>query len=266
MRPSIFLCLVLGCGGSESQPAEGDAATSEVSDAMDTAPVARPVDAVLADYVAAWTEADATKRNAKLEASVTKDVYYADNTPLRATTLGELSKLMGSLITKYRGVRMKKQSGPDAHHERMRFLYRLTDTTDAPISEGLQYIELAADGRFKRIIAHFDPIPAAVMLESAMSSFIAAWTTPDAAKRLDRLRGTLSGAFIDRNAGPLDAEALAKQIDPSVALAVGGFQEFADGFQVAYTRGPNKGVFLGRRDVAGLLAEVSAFEGDPPKP
>lgn len=262
--------MLLGCGSSESPAEQTDAAVDGISDAPvldDSAVTKRAIDAVLNDYVAAWSEADATKRAAKLEASVTKDVFFSDLTPLKTTTLADLSKLMGSLITKYRGVRMKKVSGADVHHDRARFLYRLTDTTDAPINEGLQYLEISAtDGKLTRIVAHFDPAPPAAMLEPVIKNFTTAFTTTDAAQRLDLLMKSLGGVFIDRTDGGLDAAALAKKIDPAMPFTVDAFQEYDAGFRVAYTRGSTKGVFLGRRNMGGLIAEVSAFEGDPPKP
>jgi hypothetical protein len=261
---------LFGCGASETPATEdagatGDVATETAMD-VDSAVVKRPIDAVLTDYIAAWSEADATKRNAKLAASVAKDVYYADLTPVKTTTLADLSKHMGAQITKYRGVRMKKLSGPDLHHERMRFLWARTDTTDAPIADGLDYMEVGPDGKFTRIVGHFDPVPPAPMLEPVMKSFVAAFTTSDVAKRRELLTASLAGAYIDPAAGALDIAALAMKIDPSVALNVDGFSEHEGGFRLAYTHGATKGVFLGRRNASALIAEVSAFEGDPPKP
>ena len=269
--PVAVLCFSLfGCGASETPATEDASATGDVgaetSTDVDSAIVKRPIDAVLTDYVAAWSEADATKRNAKLAASVAKDVYYADITPVKTTTLADLSKHMGSLITKYRGVRMKKLSGPDLHHDRMRFLWARTDTTDAPIADGLDFMEVGPDGKFTRIVGHFDPVLPAPMLERVMKSFVAAFTTTSPAIRAELLTASLAGPYIDPAAGPLDVAALVMKINPSIALNVDGFAEHDGGFRLPYTHGATKGVFLGRRNGAGLIAEVSAFEGDPPKP
>jgi hypothetical protein len=268
---TFFLCLLMGCGSSEpSANNNDDAAVADSADtaiATDDGVTKRSIEAVLNDYVAAWMEADATKRMAKLEASVTKDVFYADLSPVTTKSITELSTLIGNAIKKYRGIRLKKLSGPDVHHDRMRFLWSMTDTTDAPIADGLDYIEISPiDGKIQRIVGHFDPAPKPTMLEPVMTSFTSAFTTTDAALRLDLLTKSLGGVYLDRTDGALDAAALAKKIDPSVAFTVDGFQEYDAGFRIAYTRGTAKGVFLGRRNMSGLISEVSAFEGDPPKP
>lgn len=269
---SLIALLALGCGSSDNPPAENDAsATDSAVDGADTPIAKRAVEAVLADYIAAWSEPDATKRNAKLAASVTPDVVYTDPTGKLAGSAA-ISKAIADAIAKYRGVKMTLTSGPDAHHDRLRFHWRYTDKTDAPIAEGVDHVTIGADGRFTIITGHFDPVqPAPPSLDPALALFRDAFSAGDEMTRVEMLKRSLAGMFIDKTGGPLDAAALGAKIGmvlkaaPAAKLSYDGFTEHDGGFRIPYTFGETKGVLFGRRDTGGLIAEVTSFEGDAPK-
>ena len=265
--------LALGCGSSDNSPADNDAgATDGAADGGGETPIAkRAVEAVLADYLAAWSEPDATKRNAKLAASVTPDVVYTDPTGKLAGSAA-ISKAIADAITKYRGTKMTLTSGPDSHHDRLRFHWRYTDKTDAPIAEGVDHVTIGADGRFTLITGHYDPVaPAPPSLDPALALFRDAFSAGDDMTRVDMLKKSLAGVFIDKTGGPLDAAGLGAKIGmvlktaPAAKLTYEGFTEHDGGFRIPYTFGDTKGVLFGRRDTGGLIAEVTSFEGDAPK-
>lgn len=268
---TMVVLFTLGCGGGADEPGGDNTDTGASDTGVDTgtttdAPaMKRPIAQVVSDYIVAWQEADATKRMARLDASVTKNFVFVDGT-LSTKTSAELSAEIGKIITKYRGVKMTLTSGVELQHERVRFLWKYTDKTDAPIGDGLDLAFVGADGRLTKVVSFIDPVgPEPPTFDPVLTSFRDAFGTADPTKRLELLKKSLAGIYFDKTDGALDATALSAKIG-TTPLKYNGFQEHNGGFRIPFTLGAKTGVFLGVRDTGGLMAEVSAFEGDPPKP
>jgi hypothetical protein len=46
----------------------------------------------------------------------------------------------------------------DLHHGRLRFAWKLTDASGRTVVEGIDFCELAPDGRLRRIVGFFGPL------------------------------------------------------------------------------------------------------------
>jgi len=57
------------------------------------------------------------------------------------------------------GARIPISSGIDQHHGVLRFSWVLVDPQERPIMEGMDFVELAADGRLQRIAGFFGAVP-----------------------------------------------------------------------------------------------------------
>ena len=58
-------------------------------------------------------------------------------------------------------VRLVQASGIDEHHAVLRFTWKAEGATEPPLAglEGLDIDELAGDGRLRRIVGYFGPLP-----------------------------------------------------------------------------------------------------------
>jgi hypothetical protein len=118
------------------------------------------VDEVVATYAAAWGELDAARRQKLLEAAWSDGGTYTDPT---AHVVGRdaLVTHIGSFQATMPGTRIVATSAVDAHHDRLRFTWRLEGSDGASITEGIDFGELASDGRLRAIVGFFGPPPAA---------------------------------------------------------------------------------------------------------
>ena len=115
---------------------------------------------VIAAYVAAWAERDEAARRRLLERAWADDGTYTD--PL-AHVLGReaLVQHIGLFQQQAPMVRLVRASGIDEHHGVLRFAWKAEGATEPPLAglEGLDIGELAGDGRLRRIIGFFGPLP-----------------------------------------------------------------------------------------------------------
>lgn len=58
------------------------------------------------------------------------------------------------------GHSFRRSSGIDAHHDLVRFSWQLLDPSGAPVVEGFETAQVAADGRLACTLGFFGPLPA----------------------------------------------------------------------------------------------------------
>ena len=63
-------------------------------------------------------------------------------------------------IGRFHGARVVATSGVDAYDGHLRFAWRMLDADGVVTLEGIDFGELAPDGRLKRIVGFFGPLPA----------------------------------------------------------------------------------------------------------
>jgi hypothetical protein len=109
-------------------------------------------------YVAAWNETDPEARRRLLERSLTADAPVIYPTAYCARRDDAVAAI-GELQARFPGMRIVQTSGLDEHHGYLRATWRLLRGDGATQVDGVDYAELATDGRFARVIGFHDPLP-----------------------------------------------------------------------------------------------------------
>jgi hypothetical protein len=110
-------------------------------------------------YGNAWVETDEAKRRALLEKAWADDGVYTDPQS-HVEGRDALIALIGG-FQQQSGASIVATSGADVHHGKLRFTWKMLGADGNAVMEGIDFGELADDGRIKRIIGFFGPPPAA---------------------------------------------------------------------------------------------------------
>lgn len=110
-------------------------------------------------YGAAWNEPEEAARRKLLEAAWSDDGAYTDP---QSNVQGRdaLVALIGGFQKQMPGARIELASGVDQHHDRLRFAWKLVGPNEATMVEGIDYGELAEDGRLSKIVGFWGQPPA----------------------------------------------------------------------------------------------------------
>ena len=111
-------------------------------------------------YCAAWSTAARATRDQLLERIWADGGTYLDKGNTRADGRAALSDAIGRMAQRYPGAHFQC-SRPQAHHDVMRFAWILRGRGNAEMLNGMDFAELAADGRIRRIVGFFGPLPSA---------------------------------------------------------------------------------------------------------
>ena len=115
------------------------------------------VDGVIATYCAAWNETDPVKRDKILQEVWDDDATYTDptvHTVGRAALVAHIS----TVCARFPGSTIVMTSAIDVHHNVLRFTWKrvLADGSERP--EGIDFGEIAGDGKIRRIVGFFGPL------------------------------------------------------------------------------------------------------------
>jgi hypothetical protein len=115
------------------------------------------IDEIVAAYGAAWNEPDERARVELLDRSWSDDGVYCDPT---ATVTGRaaLVEHLGGFQQMMPGHTIDLTSGVDAHDDLFRFAWVMRKGGEV-VLEGMDFGELAPDGRIRRIVGFFGPFP-----------------------------------------------------------------------------------------------------------
>lgn len=108
---------------------------------------------VLEHYLAAWNETDAARRAALLAQCWAKDGVYSDPT-VEVKGAAALSAMIGKVQQQYPGARLERTSRLDAHHDVLRFGWRMVLADGKALPEGVDFVHIV-DGRIARIAGFF---------------------------------------------------------------------------------------------------------------
>ena len=114
---------------------------------------------IVAAYALAWNAPDGAERRRALERAWTDDGVYSDPTAEVAGRDALLAHI-GGFQAQMPGARIVLTSGVDEHHGMLRFTWALRGSDGATITDGVDFVELAADGRIRRVTGFFGPPPA----------------------------------------------------------------------------------------------------------
>jgi hypothetical protein len=114
---------------------------------------------VIDDYIAAWNEGDAGRRQELVARTFAAGATYLDPLVASEGTDG-IATMIGAVQQQYAGHRFELAAGPDAHHDRVRFTWHLKDGAGGHVATGIDFATLDRDGRL-RAVTGFLELPAA---------------------------------------------------------------------------------------------------------
>lgn len=107
-------------------------------------------------YIAMWNETDPQRRRELVGQVVTDDASYLD--PLMAGTgADQISEMIAGAQEQFPRHRFELVSGPDAHHDRLRFRWSLAPDGGEPVAFGVDFATVADDGRMRAITGFLEP-------------------------------------------------------------------------------------------------------------
>ena len=110
------------------------------------------------NYITAWNEIDAARRQALLKATFTEDVSYRD--PIMQGDGHEgVAALIDGVQQRFAGFRFSLKGKPDGFADTIRFSWNLGPEGTEPVIEGTD-IGVIENGRLKSITGFLDKIPA----------------------------------------------------------------------------------------------------------
>ncbi|MCO1654848.1 nuclear transport factor 2 family protein [Pseudonocardia humida] len=116
------------------------------------------IDDVIDTYCGAWSDPDPQRRRALLRSVWADGATYTDPT-VHATGPDELLAHIDTVLARRPGAKVVRTSRVDVHHGLARFAWHVVQADGSTLPEGLDLAELTADGRIRRIIGFFGPLP-----------------------------------------------------------------------------------------------------------
>ena len=107
-------------------------------------------------YIAMWNEPNADRRRELVARTVTDDADYVDPV-MEGAGIDGITAMIGAAQEQFPGHRFTLLSGPEHHHDRMRFSWRLAADGAAPAAIGVDFASLADDGRMRSITGFLEP-------------------------------------------------------------------------------------------------------------
>jgi SnoaL-like domain len=112
--------------------------------------------AVVDAYIAMWNETDSELRRALIVRTLTEDAGYLD--PLMSGEgTDEINAMIAAAQRQFPGHRFTLVSGPDTHHDRLRFTWSLAANGGEPVAVGVDFATVAGDGRLRSVTGFLEP-------------------------------------------------------------------------------------------------------------
>ena len=108
------------------------------------------VTTVVDSYIAMWNETDPERRRFIIEQAWTEDGSYVDPHAEVAGVDG-LDALVAAVQQQFPGHRFVLASGPETHHDRMRFTWQLVGENGDAVATGTDVAVVADDGRLRDV-------------------------------------------------------------------------------------------------------------------
>ncbi len=112
---------------------------------------------VVERYIAMWNEPDQTRRRELVSQALTDDATYIDPV-MTGEGVDGITAMIGGAQQQFPGLQFRLTSGPDAHHDRLRFGWSLGEDGGAPVALGVDFAILADDGRMQAITGFLVPV------------------------------------------------------------------------------------------------------------
>lgn len=111
-------------------------------------------------WLAAYADPDAARRLAAIRDSWSRKGRLVEP-PLEARGHQGISDLAATLQSQFPGHRFERSTAIDAHHQFLRYGWKLLDGNGAAVLEGMDAMELDVDGRIARVVGFFGAQPPA---------------------------------------------------------------------------------------------------------
>lgn len=112
-------------------------------------------------WLAAYADPDAARRLAVIRDSWSLEGRLVEP-PLEARGHQGISDLAATLQSQFPGHRFARSTAIDAHHQFLRYGWKLLDGNGAAVLEGMDAMELDVDGRIARVVGFFGAQPPAL--------------------------------------------------------------------------------------------------------
>lgn len=118
------------------------------------------VTTVVADYIAMWNETSPGARRAIVARAWSDDGTYLD--PLMSGDGPDgIDAMVAGAQAQFPGARFELLAGPDHHHDRVRFAWRMLGGEGAgEVARGVDFATLAGDGRLRSVTGFLEPAAA----------------------------------------------------------------------------------------------------------
>jgi hypothetical protein len=113
-------------------------------------------DTLVSNYIAMWNETDADRRRELVAETVTDDANYVDPV-MEGAGIDGIATMIGAAQSQFPGHRFTLVAGPEAHHDRVRFTWSLAADGGAPVAVGVDFVNLADNGRMGSITGFLEP-------------------------------------------------------------------------------------------------------------
>jgi SnoaL-like domain len=111
---------------------------------------------VVHNYIAMWNETTPEDRRAIIADTFADDARYLD--PLQSGDgPAGIDAMVAAAQKQFPGHRFELSAGPDAHHDRVRFAWRLVGDGGAPVASGVDFATVADDGRLRDVTGFLEP-------------------------------------------------------------------------------------------------------------
>jgi hypothetical protein len=114
------------------------------------------MDTIVASYFEMWNQTDQARRRAAIATAFAPDAHYVDPL-LEATGADALDATVGGFQAQYPAHHFELVGGVDRHHDRARWGWQLVNPDGAAIVAGVDFAEVADDGRLRQVTGFFAP-------------------------------------------------------------------------------------------------------------
>jgi hypothetical protein len=112
------------------------------------------------NYIAIWNETDPQRRRELIGRTWTDDATYVDP-HMSSAGHGEIEAMVAGVQERFPGHRFELSNEADAHHDVVRFGWKLSGPNgQGPIAFGQDFGTLAEDGRLRAITGFLEPAAA----------------------------------------------------------------------------------------------------------
>ena len=112
---------------------------------------------VVNNYIAVWNETTPEERRALVADTFADESSYVDPLMEGAGHSG-IDAMVAAAQKQFPGARFELSAGPDLHHDRVRFAWRLVSAADgAPVAAGVDFATVAGDGRLRDVTGFLEP-------------------------------------------------------------------------------------------------------------